>query len=165
MSHHCNRSAMNNAFVVVSECSQGQTESKKRSRSVETKGTQMSFGFKKKLPLQKRNALSGGATKANETAKCDGASANSLSHSAQTCCIGDSNGNSGTAQNRCATSVGGGPLIANPVVCFGTFFFRHQLSHSMRWMTETTGAQRHDYRRQKRKQLVHHTGAHGSAFA
>lgn len=87
------------AFVVVSECSQGQTESKKRSRSVETKGTQMSFGFKKKLPLQKRNALSAGATKANETATCDGASANSLSHSAQTCCIGDSNGNSGTTQN------------------------------------------------------------------
>lgn len=75
---------------------QGQTESKKRSRSVETKGTQMSFGFKKKIPIQKRNALSAGANKTNATNKCD-ASANSL-NSDQTGCIGDNNGNSGMAK-------------------------------------------------------------------
>lgn len=37
--------------------SQGQTESKKRSSTVETKGTAISFGFKKKLlPSHKKNS-------------------------------------------------------------------------------------------------------------
>lgn len=36
--------------------SQGQTESKKRSSGIETKGTAISFGFKKKLlPTHKKN--------------------------------------------------------------------------------------------------------------
>lgn len=43
------------SFPVFSS-SQGQTESKKRSSTVETKGTAISFGFKKKLlPSHKRS--------------------------------------------------------------------------------------------------------------
>lgn len=69
---------------------QGQTESKKRSRSVETKGTQMSFGFKKKLPVQKKNVLASG-TKSKDKNDLTANNANKVDNA---CCVGDNNGNS-----------------------------------------------------------------------
>lgn len=75
---------------------QGQNESKKRSRSVETKGTAMSFGFnRKKLPTQKRNTLTDGV-RSKDSCKHDlnVTNANILIAN-NTCCIGDDNGNSG----------------------------------------------------------------------
>lgn len=60
---------------------QGQSESKKRSTSLETKGTAMSFGFKKKsLPSKKKQA------------KCDAQNANIVRDSSLE---SDDNGNSG----------------------------------------------------------------------
>lgn len=67
---------------------QGQTESKKRSRSVETKGTAMSFGFKKKLlPAHKKNSVADG-TKLNDNNQIAQKDDNTF-------CASDSNGNSG----------------------------------------------------------------------
>lgn len=71
---------------------QGQTESKKRSRSVETKGTAMSFGFRKKLPAQKRNLNDG--TKDSSKQDLNSTNGNTLKID-NACCIGDNNGNSG----------------------------------------------------------------------
>lgn len=76
---------------------QGQTESKKRSRSVETKGTAMSFGFKKKLPTQKRNT-DGAKLKNTNKNDLNTINANNLKAD-NACCIGDNNGNSGKFEN------------------------------------------------------------------
>lgn len=80
---------------------QGQTESKKRSRSVETKGTAMSFGFKKKLlPTHKKNASTADA-KLKENSKNDltTQSNSSILKVDNACCVGDNNGNSGELKN------------------------------------------------------------------
>ncbi|XP_031629004.1 uncharacterized protein LOC116344361 isoform X3 [Contarinia nasturtii] len=86
------RSSISEQSIFLLIENEGQTESKKRSRSVETKGTAMSFGFKKKLPPQKRNTLTdNGRVKDNGLNSING---NHLKTDNACCINGDDNGNS-----------------------------------------------------------------------
>lgn len=87
---------VHNLCVNLNFSLQGQTESKKRSRSVETKGTAMSFGFKKKVPAQKRHL--GDVSKDSSKSDLNATNANILNND-NTCCIGDNNGNSRELEN------------------------------------------------------------------
>lgn len=63
---------------------------------METKGTAMSFGFKKKLPTQKRNNLTDGAKLRNNSKHdLNAINANNLKTDNACCINGDNNGNSG----------------------------------------------------------------------
>lgn len=61
---------------------------------METKGTAMSFGFKKKLPAQKRPQSDGTRSKESSKSDLNVTNANALKID-NNCCIGDNNGNSG----------------------------------------------------------------------
>lgn len=64
---------------------------------METKGTAMSFGFKKKIPTQKRNT-DGAKLKNTNKNDLNTINANNLKTD-NACCIGDNNGNSGNFEN------------------------------------------------------------------
>lgn len=61
---------------------------------METKGTAMSFGFKRKLPAQKRAQNDGAQSKESSKSDLNVTNANALKLD-NNCCIGDNNGNSG----------------------------------------------------------------------
>ncbi|XP_055315772.1 putative uncharacterized protein DDB_G0277255 isoform X19 [Sitodiplosis mosellana] len=86
------RSSISEQSIFLLIENEGQTESKKRSRSVETRGTAMSFGFKKKLPSQKRSTLTADGAQLKDNSLN---STNNLKTD-NACCIGnnDNNGNS-----------------------------------------------------------------------